>query len=335
MNRRIALFTLLGLGILAVYVWVNDPYLIIHNVSKANPMWVGLGVIFNSIALVLAALLWHLSMKIVGIKIPFIESLKSTMISIFGDMLIPTGSVTGEAMRLAYLHNKVNLNVDRALAGLAIHRISYVMLLALFSAVGMMYLPVHGGSSENIYVAILMIAVFAFSLALIFIDRVEKIIIKFVKAVNRSLGKPENIGQIENRIHRFVQEIKLGVSYVKKRKSILLLLLVVGTIQWVFAALMFYMVFVSLNNFEIGYIETLLIYPVYGTLTIFPVGIPASMGIVETGLTATYMALGVDKDTAVAATIITRGILVWYDSIVSGTVFFKSSKYVFGSAKKS
>ncbi len=327
-KRRLVALTALGIAIMAIYIYVNDPWEIYHNLSKADPLWVAVAVALNTASLGLAAMMWHLSLKAVGARIPFPESLKATMISIFGDMMIPTASVAGEAMRISYLHNKLGLGLDRATAGLAVHRTAYAVLLLIFSIIGASYLPPLLRGPGGLLVLGIIAWVFVFAALLLFLERLRGPIFKIIDFAYGRLRWPRDPEAAKAGIDRFIGEVKEGLRHASSSRGFVTLILVVGSLQWIVAGLMFYTVFLALGYGGMNPIELVLIFPIYGTLTLFPIGIPASMGIVETGLTVTYMSLGVERSVAVAATILTRGILVWYDLLVSGSVFIRNLQYV-------
>jgi uncharacterized membrane protein YbhN (UPF0104 family) len=59
-----------------------------------------------------------------------------------------------------------------------------------------------------------------------------------------------------------------------------------------------------------------------------PVGIPAALGVVETGMILSFIIIGIPRTIAISATLLIRGVMVWFDATVSGLVFIRNGKYL-------
>jgi uncharacterized protein (TIRG00374 family) len=80
-----------------------------------------------------------------------------------------------------------------------------------------------------------------------------------------------------------------------------------------------YVVFLALD-YEVPYFLILVAYPVYSLSYMIPVGIPAMLGVVESAMTATFIALGVAPAIASSVSILTRVVAVWFEVVVTGLV---------------
>lgn len=318
--------TLIGILAILAYIWVNDPYMIYIELSKAHLPLVLIAIIINTIALFFSILTWHSAMLSVNAKVPFSESAKATLISIFGDMMIPTGSIAGESMRLLYLRRKEKLGWDDLVIVFTIHRIVSIIMFLAFMATGTIILPTGIPLIGKWVIVSLLIIATLMSIMLWKLDYAELLISPILHLLQnvKIIKEPENI---ERKALRFITDMKKGVSAISRRKRYVVLMMIATSSQWLLAAGVQYFIFKSLG-YTINFSILAIVYPIYMSLTLMPIGIPAGLGVVETGMTLTFMSVGISRETAVAGTLLARAVILLYDIIVSGTAFIKYSKYL-------
>jgi len=328
---RVTLFTIIGIAIIISFIYVNNPIMIYNEISRANPIYILLGIMFEVLAMSFSALGWYLLTKSVNLKINYIESLKATLIAIFGDMMIPTGSLAGETFRILYVRNKNNTQTDKLIAIAALQRLIYTLLLIVLIMLGIFLnetnrILVFG---YILWVATLMVFLV---LVLVYFVKAPDAFGKFLKEIiiysHKIVRIPKNPDKILRSIDDLINGINEGMQLSKDRKRYVILATIVMTFQWIFGTFMIYSMLFALNYTRVNYIVLLSIYPIYSTLTIMPVGIPAALGVVETGMILSFIVIGIPRTIATSATLLTRGVMVWFDATVSGLVFIRNGKYL-------
>jgi|GEM_PF-2989976 uncharacterized protein (TIRG00374 family) len=328
---RIALFTIIGIAIIISFIYVNNPIMIYNEISRANLIYVLLGIMFEVFAIIFSALGWYLLTKSMNLKINYLESLKATLIAIFGDMMIPTGSLAGETFRILYVRNKNNTQADKLIAVAALQRLIYTLLLIMLILLGIFL-----NETNRILVLGYILWVIASMIFLVLVlvyfvkapDAFGKFLKEFIIRLHKIIRIPKNLNKVLHSIDDLINGIDEGIRLSKDRKKYVILATIIMTLQWIFGTLMIYSMLFALNYTRVSYIVLLSIYPIYSTLTIMPVGIPAALGVVETGMILSFIIIGIPRTIAISATLLIRGVMVWFDATVSGLVFIRNGKYL-------
>ncbi len=305
--------------------------MIYNEISRANPVFILFGIVFETLAILFSALGWYLIIRSMNLKINYIESLKATLIAIFGDMMIPTGSLSGETFRILYVRNKNGTQPDKLIAAAALQRLIYTLLLIVLILLGIFL-----NETNRILVfgyIIWAIASMAFLvLVLVYFIKAPDAFGRFLKELvlksHKIIGIPKNLEKVLRSIDNLINGIDEGIQLSKNRKKFVILATIVMTVQWIFGTLMIYSMFFALNYVNINYMVLLSIYPIYSTLTIMPVGIPAALGVVETGMILSFIIIGVPRTISTSATLLIRGVMVWFDATITGFVFIRNGKYL-------
>ncbi|MEM3833474.1 MAG: lysylphosphatidylglycerol synthase transmembrane domain-containing protein [Thermoprotei archaeon] len=336
-KTRVVLFTVIGIIIVITFIYLNNPIMIYSTISHVNPLYVLFGIIFESLAILLSALGWHLLLRAMGMKLNYIESLKATLIAIFGDIMIPTASLAGETFRILYVRNKNNGQTDKLIATAAFQRLIYTVLLIVLIILGIFLNESNRTLLLGYILWFIASMVFLIVVLVFFVRNPNKfsmILKKLIIIFHKIIKIPRNINKTMYDIDNLASGINEGIQLSKNRKHLIFLATMVMTLQWIFGSLMIYSMLLSLGYKNINYIILLSIYPIYSTLTIMPIGIPAALGVVETGMTLSFIIIGIPRTVAASATLLIRGIMVWFDVTISGSVFIKSGKYLIQKEEK-
>lgn len=336
-KNKVALFTLVGIVIIIAFILLNNPVMIYNMISRANPVYILLGVFFETLAIIFSALGWHLLLRSMSVKLSYVESLKATLIAIFGDIMIPTASLAGETFRILYARNRNNASTDKLIATATFQRLIYTVLLIVLIMLGIF---LNEANRILLFGYILWFAssmTFLIAVLIFFIKNPNKFGIflkKLMIIFNKTIKIPRDLNKTMHSIDNLISGISEGIQLSKNRKHFIVLATIVMAFQWIFGSLMMYSMLISLGYKSTNYIVLLSIYPIYSTLTIMPVGIPAALGVVETGMTLSFILIGVPRTIAVSATLLTRGVMVWFDVTVSGIVFVRNGRYLIQKEEK-
>jgi len=133
--------------------------------------------------------------------------------------------------------------------------------------------------------------------------------VRKVKKVNR---------EIEAEAERSTTQFNEALSDMMSSPGAMFLSLFIIVLRLLLAAAISYWVFVSLNYYGINFWEITLVMLVGEFVTSIPIGIPGMLGFVEAAMSLSYVALGVPLPVALAATILIRLILYWWDVLITG-----------------
>lgn len=321
-SARFLLLLVTGACILIVYLSIVNPEAVLAEILKANAWLLLLALPLEMAFILLFGLAWFALLRSVEERVSLKECLSISLVSLFGDLMIPTASVTGEMIRLTLAKKKMGIELNKTLASVLVHRIMNLMALIPFLLLGLM--SFRSSRSNDVGPLILLIlALMAVGIGLpllrylgksrMFQEYMYRTSQKFLKAFKKWSDKTSAV--VEHNINEFCQALDKMFS----KPQILVLSFVMFLGQWGAAMTIPYVVFLSLN-YEVPYSLILIAYPVYSLSYMAPVGIPAMLGIVESAMTATFVALGIAPSIASSASILTRAIAVWFEVAVTGSV---------------
>lgn len=315
---------MLSVGVCAflVYLFFVGLEPIMAEVSRAN-IWLLLLTLPLELAFILLfGLTWYMLLKVVEEGASLKDSISISLVSLFGNIMIPTGSVTGEIIRLVLSKKKMRMELSKALASILVHRIVNLMALVPFLVLGLASFWTTGyGGVEILTIlvsALITIGVGLFSLRYLSRSiRLQRYAYKTYEKVLRTLRRWSN--ESSSTIEHNVTEFSLSLDKMFSKPRVVALSFVVFLGHWAAAITIPYIVFLSLG-YDIPYSLILVAYPIYSLSYMVPVGIPAMLGVVEASMTATFIALGIPPTIASSATILTRMIAVWFEVAVTGAV---------------
>lgn len=332
---RFLLLLIVGIWIFVAYLFIMGPENIIAEILKAN-LWLLLLAFPLDIAfMLLFGVGWYVLLKNIEKRVPLKGCIAVAMVSLFGDVMVPTGTVTGEAIRLALAKKKLNIGVNKALASIIVHRIVNLMAFIFYFMVGLVLF--WNIESSNIgLLAILVLALITMGGGLFCIRYISKSkgAQEFLRKVSEKILKAFKKGNYSNALIKYnINEFCQAVDTMFSRPYVVLLSFIIFICQWAAAITIPYIVFMSLGH-EVPYSLVAAAYPIYSLSLMIPIGIPAMLGVVETSMTATFVALGIPSAIASSASILTRIIVVWFEVAVTGSITALYSADVFSELFK-
>jgi uncharacterized protein (TIRG00374 family) len=120
-------------------------------------------------------------------------------------------------------------------------------------------------------------------------------------------------------------EFEVSLKILKNRKLPLLLSILFAFLYWFFDIAVAYLVFTSLK-FPVPLGIIIAVYTIGISIQIIPVGIPGMIGIVETVMSGLYVASGIPLSLSVAATVMIRLVMMWFEALIGGIVFLAYSR---------
>lgn len=319
---RFASLLAVGICVFVVYLLLVGPELIIVEMLRAN-VWLLLITIPLELAfMLLFGLTWYMLLKTVEREISLKDSILISLVSLFGNIIIPTGSVTGEVIRLVLSKKKLKIEFSKALASVLVHRIVNIMAFVPFLALSLILFWTSGFSTVELLMLLILalVAIGGGLFSLRYLSKSRKLQAYAYKASEKILKTFKRWSSVSgSTIEHNVSEFSLSLDKIFSKPHVVMLSFTIFLGHWAAAITIPYVVFLSLG-YEVPYSLILAAYPIYSLSYMIPVGIPAMLGVVEASMTATFIALGVPPAIASSASIITRIIAVWFEVAVTGTV---------------
>jgi len=285
-------------------------------------------IISNLLAMLLFAMAWHVVINEVY-KIPFKDSFISSCIYIFGNLVIPSASFSGEAMRINYFKKKFRIPLEQVLAMIAINRFQYSVTMIGFFAIGIIIAYYYGIQTFSLLVALMfvLIIIIPFILLLFRHNILISIVDKFLRIFFFFSKEKDKISFVYDKIYESVERFNATTSYFKKSKSMILALIYMA-LQWLFNSITIYLAFMSISyQVNIGII--IFTYPIFAMLTVTSIGIPANLGLMETSMIWLYSSFGISFVETLVAVFLTRTIVILMDLLIPLPMFIKYKKFVF------
>jgi len=311
----------IGLVIVGLVVALNDPVTVAWRIVSSRPEYILLAAFFDFVSIVFYALAWLITARAVRIRIRAVDGVVASILSIFADKLVASASISGEAVRLAYVKSKYeDAGLDELLATIMVHRFLYnVAFVGLVTAAFIDIGLSEGAPPLLTFLLLLSLASTVFvSYFLVRPESLRSLIYRVVPKVERALSRllgRDNLG-IAKSIEGLLVGLEKSLKLASNNKPYLAAAGILMILQWIAGALEFMSVFEALNH-RISPWVALLVFPLHCFLTALPVGLPAALGVVEAGTLILLVSLGVNGATATAATLLTRFVEVWFEILLA------------------
>jgi uncharacterized protein (TIRG00374 family) len=308
--------------VFAVYLLLINPEAVIAQILKANVLLLLLTLPLEAAFMLLFGLAWFVLLKSMENRASLKDCLSISLVGLFGDIMIPTASVTGEAIRLALTKKKIGIGLNKALASILVHRTLNFVALTPFLLIGLISSRLDKSNGVGPLI-LLVLALMAVGIGLPLLRHLSKsktfqgYMFRASQKLLTTFRKwnDERGAIVEHNINEFCQALDRMFS----RPQTLALSFIMSLGQWGAAMTIPYVTFLALS-YEVPYSLILVAYPVYSLSYMIPVGIPAMLGVVESAMTATFAALGVAPAMASSASVLIRVVTVWFEVAVTGSV---------------
>ena len=287
----------------------------------------------------LFALGWKLLLGPPGMGI--IHCFEVVLVSIFGDMMIPTGSISGEIFRITLTVKKSKLKISEVTASVLLHRLilgltfggvlGYSIAMLIFTETmqfATLSLLIAIGAIDIVLGIIGVYAVFNVHKFTKFVGGLVMRSRRFVRLFNSNYNAEETKNKIIGGFETFHNSV-VGVKNPKLITSGAIL-----TLRWFIVALVPYLMFFSLG-YPVSYWVVLAVSILVSMVQMIPIGIPGLVGVMEVSMTTFFIGFGISTDIAASATILTRLVMFWFELLISAaTTSYVGVKEVLADGKK-
>ncbi|MFA5364730.1 MAG: lysylphosphatidylglycerol synthase transmembrane domain-containing protein [Candidatus Bathyarchaeia archaeon] len=277
----------------------------------------GLAVAALFLSMVTAALTWQYFLKPLSVKVAFRKTFLFTWIGTFVDLIVPAESISGDASKIYLMSKETGDDTGKIVASVVSNRI-LAMIISLgsliFSSVALFMVDY---TLPAFVFNIILLIVIGTTVSLVFIflcvlkqsltQRIIDAVLRFVAYIARGRLNLENM---RNKATNALNSFHCSIGCLLKSPKNLALPVLFSIVSWILSILLSYFVFISLGQ-HVDFILILVVYSISVNVQSIPIGIPAEVGFVEIIMSSLYGLLGIDAGIAVAATILTRLLLVW------------------------
>jgi uncharacterized protein (TIRG00374 family) len=327
LDRKAVALIITGILLFILYlIWAN-PFAALLEVGRFNAVYYIIAVIVNQIGLIFFAASWWVLVKIMNLKISFIEGIKITYTSLFIGWLIPIPLNT-EVVRAYLLNIKKRSKLGQAICSVVVHRAFYNIAFGLTVCGAAFTIIIFERNHLPVDPWLILSAVFFATVTSIF----------FAAILNpRSLEVMYNYSPLWIKKHFFdnfidYQQQELGfqgfiinidesMKVIKGNLSLTLLSFVLILFHWISGSITAYYSAKSLGvDFNLPVI--ILIYVVVEFIQQVNIFIPSGLGIIDAGLTGAFVLAGVPLHLAAGISLLTRLATYWFEVVVCAPIAF-------------
>jgi uncharacterized protein (TIRG00374 family) len=308
---------IIGMVILAFYLYFVGFWNVIAIISKLDLRIALAAVAIDVFCIGLLAYSWKLLLA--GRRLGFPLAYEIILVSMFGDMMIPTGSVSGELMRITITNKRTGMSIGEVTCSVLLHRLLLVVTFGLVLGIAFITLAVNDMASIAQIIVFGAIAAGSILLGILglfvafnmkrfdgVIGRWSERLIRAIRFFKRDLEAEKMRGKIAEGRVNFEQAICL----LERRYIIASILVMIA--RWLLISLIPYLMFLSLG-YPVRYEFILVISLFISLVNLMPIGIPGLVGVMEVAMTAVFVGFGVPADIAASATLLTRLVIFWFE----------------------
>jgi len=324
-NRRGLLVTILGAAIFVVYLIYSNPFTVLFEVGRFNPVDYLLAVAIDYLGLFFYAASWYVLLRALDVKVSVWEAIQATFASLFITWMLPLPMIT-EVLKAQLVRDKENSNIGKAISSSFIHKAYYNIAFGII--IGLAVLIVTIFSEGNIPVQPGLIwfeiawagvsgAIFGLTLSPRLLRRVYNLSPIWVKRniFDRMYGS----GSAEGSFNRVVDDIESSIGKLRMRMSHNLLSFILVAFHWSSGSITAFIVARSLGvHVDIWLI--VLVYAVVEFIQQLNFLIPGGLGVVDAGLTGGFVLIGLPLQVASAISLLTRLATYWLELLLCAPI---------------
>ncbi len=343
MKRVSKTLLLLAVGVIIfiVYLYLSDFTVVVRTIASAQAPLIALAAGIDVVCIGLFALAWHLILKDSSSGISYVKSFSILLASIFGDLMIPTASISGELLRIGLTNKRGGVPLTKASASVFLHRLLHGLSFGIVIAIAIVgealfHALVFKELQGFIAAGIAAVAFSALGLYALFnvrkmyriteraLFKLEGFLVKIWKQYNRDSAKQRLMEAFE----------AFNGAVVSVKKSTLLVAITILTVRWIILAFVPLTIFISLGYYP-SYWAILLVCTFVSLVQMIPIGIPGLLGIMEVSMTAAFAGFGIPIPIATSATILTRLVIFWFELVLGGIAAIALGASIAGARESS
>lgn len=329
-RRTLAFF---GLGVLTTVAFLYafaDVGEAITIIASANPLIYFLSFLSVTLGTLAYTLAWHVLLRDAGARLSVLREWSIIWVSVFLNILVPTGSVSGEIARI-YLTTKDSdrKRLGEITATVLAHRIVTMMPFLLGSVTGFIYLALAYKASgvilglASLVVFLLLAAFMGVYYLILSPKRIERFVVGILQLLRRLSIRRLNrrLDAAQTSLDENLKAFSHGIGALRQKPKSLALSSAFSALFWVLDAFVAYFAFQAIN-FPVPLETLVFVYTIGITVQMVPLGVPGMVGVVEVTMITLYSVTGIPLKVGAAATILIRIVMLWFELLVGGAVTY-------------
>ncbi|RMF88853.1 MAG: UPF0104 family protein, partial [Methanobacteriota archaeon] len=322
MNRRILL--LIGLALLVVLslVGIADPEQLLPILRSSDPVMVLLAIASYTLAIAVFALIWAVLLKASDMRLSFIDVQRLVFSAVFFNVVTPTASYGGEAVRLYLLSRRFGGDTGKGTATVVAHRIIGTLSNSFGTFALGAYLILFYSVPKMLLLIIAIVTFTSFFGFLLFLylglrlDWSKGLFQRFFDALSRY----REVGE-ERRASVFsaLESYNRGLWVLLRSRKALLISILLGLVSWGLVNMVAIFSYRAVGG-RIGYENFLLLFTFFSVARLIPTGLPEFVGSKEAIFAALYSISGLPVSTSVAVSLLIRVATQLWMVILGGAV---------------
>lgn len=303
-----------------------------------------IAILFDILNIISYGSAWYFLVHTVHPTARIRKCVQGVMISIFGDILVPTASVTGEALRVAFANREFSLSYPQGIATTVVHRVLNLFAFVGIFGVSSIILLLQGGLNQGLRIDVLALLILAIIPGILGVSLVLRpnIVNSLLQRFIHATASHPRIERFFSRLLGGTESFEKAISIMRTKRGILLVAYIFLILQWLFQILIPYAFLVGVSqafhmsvNYWTYFWLVALAFPLYGLVNLMPIGIPAMAGILDSAMASTFIVLGFIPEVAITTTLLTRFVIVLFESTLTGAVTLLSGYQGFVRNRKS
>ncbi|HNR44396.1 MAG TPA: flippase-like domain-containing protein [Methanofastidiosum sp.] len=291
-------------------------------IKSANPLYLGLAVVFQLLNLIFEAYKWKPLLESLKPKVSMRNVFVATMVGVFFNNITPSAKTGGEPMKTFLISKEENISpIENVFATVTADRFVESLpffVLAIFSVmyVNLFYSVRWATIALLSFVIIIYIFVLLVATYVCFNKEAgEKVVFKFL----RILGKfSKRINKYEDLAVSMVENFHQQFQLILRSRKVLYRSIAASVVMWTCWILRTYFVFLALGK-PLNPLLVALVSTISLLMGLLPL-LPGGLGVVEVTMTVLYASLKVGKNIALTATILDRILSFWLVLIFAGII---------------
>ncbi|MBN1683247.1 flippase-like domain-containing protein [Candidatus Bathyarchaeota archaeon] len=327
MDRRVIVLTFTGILLFIIYlIWAN-PFIILFEVGRLNLFYYLLAVLIDQISLIFFAASWWILLKVMNIKISFLEGIQLTYTSLFVGWIIPIPLNT-EVVRAYLLNLKKKSNLGTAISSVVTHRAFYNIAFGLSVGLATLFIILINKDILPIEPWLIIFAVcFAIFTSIFFAALLNSSSLKIIYNHSPEIIKKrffDNLIDFEHKdmgFQGFVNNIEEANRLMKNNSLMTAFSFIFIFLHWIGGSITAYYSAKSLGV-ELSYPILILIYSVVEFIQQINIFIPSGLGVIDAGLTGAFVLVGIPLHLAASISLLTRLATYWFEVILCTPIAF-------------
>lgn len=321
--RSLALL-LVGLAILFVYLSTFvDRELILSAIASVDPFMFALALLCSFLGLLWYAFSWDLLLRRLGHRPGFLYTSTLAIAATFLNILIPSGSISGGAFRIAMIARNPDIPIEDGISTLIADRVICFFPFLLGALLGTSFSWLTGELRGGILLllgAILLGSAAGLALLVLLVYRTEgcvRTIIKilaFFKRPIKSGRTREWLDHLEFRLEEGTQRLDKAMREMRDPRG-LAAPSAAALAYWFFDSLVMYFILLGMGA-EAPIHLVIFVYTLTVMVQTFPVGIPGMLGVVDVIRTELFGAAGLIREVALGASLLADFVMVVFVILV-------------------